>query len=156
MSRPVRTVVVVIGLLLLGAGSVWRSLETDWGNQVVVPPYTEVVEVQDESGVWQAVGREGEVWVEQVGDGSFVVLRAREGEAPVELFRGADEEAQRFRELETGVVLVSGTRAEVGAWLEQYERGAHVLLPNLVLAAGVAVVVGGLLLGRRGAATGRR
>jgi hypothetical protein len=149
MSGPMRAFLVALGLVLVAGGFAWRSLEQNWGAQLEVPPYTDLQETQNEDQVWEVVGWEGSYSVEPAGDGSFVVVHDAEGAQSVEVFRGTEEEAHRYKDEQAGTVLVSGTRDEVDAWIQDHERGPRMLLPNVVIGAGALIAAAGVALGRR-------
>ena len=150
MPRLLRFAIAAAGLMLVLAGGLWGALESDkWGDQIVAPPYENLTVALSGDGTAQVVGSLGETWVEPVGDEVWVVLRSVEGADPKELFRGPQEDAQAYRELEAVTVLVEGTEAEVDAWIADHRRGAQLLGPVLLAAAGAAVVLVGLLAGRR-------
>ncbi len=148
MPRLLRVLAVLVGLVVGLVGALWVSMEQMWGDQVVAPPYDNIV-VSHQDGAMSVTGSLGEVWLEPVDDETWVVLRSIDGAEPEELFRGPQEDAERFADTAWRTVLVAGTEDEVNAWLAAHERGPQLIGPLLTVGAGVGLVLLGLLTGRR-------
>jgi len=144
------TIVVVGGLLLLG-GSFARAIEDTYGGtteseHVVVGDGTlEIYDILDEGA--------HRYEIEEVDDSTSVVFEILDTGDRLEAFRGSPDAAEAFEleaESQSRVLAYSGPRDEALAWDEaRAAEDKNYLIPNLVIGAGILLIVAGILLGWR-------
>ncbi len=152
ISWPKRVLVVAAGAVVLLGGSVARAIEETYGGTTP----SEHVEREDGTmAIYDIVDDGGDAHeIEEIDESTSVVYTfAPETGDPIEVFRGSHDEAQAWKnaaDAETRVLVFEGPRDEALAWDQaRTEAGRNMMIPNLIIAAGVLLILAGLGLGWR-------
>jgi hypothetical protein len=145
-------VIVVVGTLVMLGGFAARSIEDTYGGTIP----SELVERADGTwAVYDFLDERAEVYeIEEIDESVSVVYGFAEDTGdPIEVFRGAHDEAQAWKDAadaESRELVFEGPRDEALAWEQaRTDAGKNMLIPNLIVVAGVVIILAGLALGWR-------
>ena len=147
ISWPKRIMIIVAGGVVLLAGSMARALEQEYGGTNI-----ESEHIAGDEGTMAIYdlpdgGRSHEV--QEIDASTSVVYAGIDTDTLVEVFRGTNDEAEQWVNAHTIRLLVfEGPVDEAIAWDEaRQEAGKNMLIPNLIISAGLVILAAGLTFG---------
>jgi hypothetical protein len=142
--KALRVTLIVVGAVLVLGGWAGRSIQEEYGGT----DYESVVRDDGTMAIYEPDAANVTFEIEEVDDSTAEVYAIpNDGGERDLVFSGTPARATDFYESRGKVLVFEGSQTEADAWLEANEERASVLVPNMVIAVGVALIIARLATG---------